>query len=66
MGIAYAAAPSAAVALENFMAGTAGDGGSAGPGGSEQNAGVPGASGVCWDLSIKATSDKRGVVVWKY
>ncbi|WP_437623733.1 hypothetical protein [Sorangium sp. So ce1151] len=54
VGIAYAAAPSAAVALENFMAGTPGDGGSAGPGGSEQNAGVPGASGACWDFSIKA------------
>ncbi|WP_437531685.1 hypothetical protein WME79_03175 [Sorangium sp. So ce726] len=47
VGIAYAVAPSAAVALKGFTEGAAGDGGSAGPGG---NAGTPGASGACWNF----------------
>lgn len=47
VGIAYATAPSAAVALKGFTEGAAGDGGSAGPGG---NAGTPGASGACWNF----------------
>jgi hypothetical protein len=46
VGIAYAAAPSAAVALD-FIEGTAGDGGNTAPGG---NAGAPGASGACWNF----------------
>ncbi|WP_437914711.1 hypothetical protein WME73_03360 [Sorangium sp. So ce302] len=47
VGIAYAMAPSAAVALKDFTEGAVGDGGSAGPGG---NAGTPGASGACWNF----------------
>ncbi|MDC0680717.1 hypothetical protein [Sorangium atrum] len=48
VGIAYAAAPGAAVTLANFMVGTAGDGGGTAPGG---NAGEAGVSGECWDFT---------------
>ncbi|WP_437898937.1 hypothetical protein [Sorangium sp. So ce124] len=47
VGIAYATAPNAAVALQDFTGGTAGDGGSAPPGGS---AGEPGVHGACWNF----------------
>ncbi|WP_437734958.1 hypothetical protein [Sorangium sp. So ce1335] len=57
VGIAYAAAPTAAVELMEFTMGTAGDGGSAGPGGLEQNNGVKGASVVCWSF---ATNESCG------
>ncbi|XXT19268.1 hypothetical protein WME94_54495 [Sorangium sp. So ce429] len=50
VGIAYAAAPSEAPAVQ-FTAGTAGDGGSAAPGGPPESAGAPGSSGSCWDFT---------------
>ncbi|WP_437798782.1 hypothetical protein [Sorangium sp. So ce693] len=50
VGIAYAVAPNAAVALTNFTEGVAGDGGSAGPGGAEPHPPVNGASGGCWNF----------------
>ncbi|WP_129573115.1 MULTISPECIES: PEGA domain-containing protein [Sorangium] len=52
VGIAYAAAPSATVALKSFMGGTAGDGGSTAPRG---NAGGAGESGECWDFTANAS-----------
>ncbi|WP_437928497.1 hypothetical protein WMF37_04370 [Sorangium sp. So ce291] len=52
VGIAYVAAPGAAVELANFIMGTAGNGGSTAPGG---NAGEPGESGECWDFTAKAS-----------
>ncbi|MGK4002872.1 hypothetical protein WMF31_09650 [Sorangium sp. So ce1036] len=51
VGIAYAGAPSAAVELKDFTAGTAGDGGQVGLGGPPEGAGTPGASGACWDFA---------------
>ncbi|AUX24980.1 hypothetical protein SOCEGT47_055210 [Sorangium cellulosum] len=51
VGIAYAAAPSAAVELKGFTEGTAGNGGQAGLGGPSESAGAPGASGVCWNFA---------------
>ncbi|WP_437894722.1 hypothetical protein [Sorangium sp. So ce124] len=53
VGIAYAAAPGKAPAVQ-FTPGTAGDGGSAAPGGPPVSAGAPGASGVCWDFGAQA------------
>ncbi|WP_437279884.1 hypothetical protein WME90_04825 [Sorangium sp. So ce375] len=53
VGIAYAAAPSEALAV-TFTPGTAGDGGNAAPGGPPVSAGAPGASGVCWDFAAQA------------
>ncbi|MDC0680711.1 hypothetical protein [Sorangium atrum] len=50
VGIAYAVAPSAAVALKNFTEGVAGDGGSAGPGSAEPHPPVNGVSGACWNF----------------
>ncbi|WP_437307794.1 hypothetical protein [Sorangium sp. So ce388] len=47
VGVAYAMAPSAAVILQAFTEGTAGDGGRAAPDG---NAGEVGVSGVCWNF----------------
>ncbi len=52
VGIAYAAAPGAAVTLANFMVGTAGEGGGTAPGG---NAGEAGVSGECWDFTGNAS-----------
>ncbi|MGK3966945.1 hypothetical protein WMF38_22560 [Sorangium sp. So ce118] len=52
VGIAYVAAPGAAVELANFIAGTAGDGGSTALGG---NAGTTGESGECWDFTANAS-----------
>ncbi|WP_437623732.1 hypothetical protein [Sorangium sp. So ce1151] len=52
VGIAYAAAPGAVVALANFMGGTAGEGGGMAPGG---NAGEVGVSGECWDFMGNAS-----------
>ncbi|XXY18896.1 hypothetical protein WME88_04500 [Sorangium sp. So ce216] len=52
VGIAYAAAPSGAVELASFIAGTAGDGGSTTPGG---NAGEVGENGECWDFTANAS-----------
>ncbi|WP_438027120.1 hypothetical protein [Sorangium sp. So ce233] len=52
VGLAYAAAPGAAVTLANFMAGTAGEGGGTAPGG---NAGEVGVSGECWDFTGNAS-----------
>ncbi|WP_437877091.1 hypothetical protein [Sorangium sp. So ce513] len=52
VGIAYAMAPSAAVVLKGFTAGTAGDGGGTAPGG---NAGEVGVSGECWDFTGNAS-----------
>ncbi|WP_438034856.1 hypothetical protein [Sorangium sp. So ce204] len=52
VGIAYAAAPGAAVMLANFIEGTAGDGGGTAPGG---NAGDAGVSGECWDFMGNAS-----------
>ncbi|WP_437327469.1 hypothetical protein [Sorangium sp. So ce381] len=47
VGIAYAAAPSAAVELKDFKEGAAGDGGQLGFG---DNAGTPGVSAACWSF----------------
>ncbi|WP_437578185.1 hypothetical protein [Sorangium sp. So ce887] len=52
VGIAYAAAPSAAVELANFIAGTAGAAGSTAQGGI---AGETGTSGECWDFTVNAS-----------
>ncbi|MGK3966943.1 hypothetical protein WMF01_40895 [Sorangium sp. So ce1667] len=52
VGIAYVAAPGAAVELANFIAGTARDGGSTALGG---NAGTTGESGECWDFTANAS-----------
>ncbi|WP_438034841.1 hypothetical protein [Sorangium sp. So ce204] len=52
VGIAYAAAPGAAVTLVNFIEGTAGEGGGMAPGG---NAGEVGVRGECWDFTGKAS-----------
>ncbi|WP_437958871.1 hypothetical protein WME76_03880 [Sorangium sp. So ce119] len=52
VGLAYAAAPGAAVTLANFMGGTAGEGGGTAPGG---NAGEVGVSGECWDFTGNAS-----------
>ncbi|WP_275938648.1 hypothetical protein [Sorangium cellulosum] len=51
VGIAYAGAPSAAVELKDFTAGTAGDGGQVGLGGPPEGAGASGASGICWNFA---------------
>ncbi|WP_437481510.1 hypothetical protein WME75_37875 [Sorangium sp. So ce1014] len=61
VGIAYAAAPSEAPAIQ-FTPGTAGDGGAAAlgsppAGGPPESAGAPGASGVCWNF---ATGERCG------
>jgi hypothetical protein len=53
VGIAYAAAPSAAPAVQ-FTPGTSGDGGSAAPGGPPVSAGAPGRAGSCWDFAAQA------------
>ncbi|WCQ88608.1 hypothetical protein NQZ70_01287 [Sorangium sp. Soce836] len=50
VGIAYAAAPSDAPAVQ-FTPGTPGDGGSAAPGGPQESAGAPGSAGSCWDFA---------------
>ncbi|WP_437590814.1 hypothetical protein [Sorangium sp. So ce1000] len=50
VGIAYAMAPNAAVALMNFTEGMAGDGGSAGPGSADPHPPVNGVSGACWNF----------------
>ncbi|MGK3997089.1 hypothetical protein [Sorangium sp. So ce1024] len=52
VGVAYAVTPSAAVALADFKAGTAGDGGSTATGG---NVGDGGVSGDCWDFTGNAS-----------
>ncbi|WP_437725415.1 hypothetical protein [Sorangium sp. So ce861] len=52
VGIAYAVASGRAVELANFVAGTAGDGGSAALDG---NAGDIGKSGECWDFTANAS-----------
>ncbi|MDC0684358.1 hypothetical protein [Sorangium atrum] len=49
VGIAYAAGPGEAPAVQ-FTPGTAGDGGSAAPVGPPESAGAPGVNGVCWDF----------------
>ncbi|WP_437645806.1 hypothetical protein [Sorangium sp. So ce362] len=49
VGIAYAAAPNAAPAVQVTL-GTAGDGGSAAPGGPTESAGAPGSAGMCWNF----------------
>ncbi|MGK4002870.1 hypothetical protein WMF31_09640 [Sorangium sp. So ce1036] len=51
VGIAYAAAPSAAVELKDFTEGTAGNGGQVGLGGPPEGAGASGSSGVCWNFA---------------
>ncbi|WP_437645792.1 hypothetical protein [Sorangium sp. So ce362] len=53
VGIAYAAAPNAAPAVQ-FTPGTAGDGGNAAPGGPLESAGVPGSAGICWDFAAQS------------
>ncbi|KYF82952.1 hypothetical protein BE11_45630 [Sorangium cellulosum] len=50
VGIAYAAAPSEAPAVQ-FTPGTLGAGGAAAPGGPPESAGAPGSAGSCWDFS---------------
>ncbi|WP_437636423.1 hypothetical protein [Sorangium sp. So ce854] len=55
VGIAYAVAPSAAVALKEFAEGAAGDGGQVGLGGPQEGVGVPGKSGECWDFAGNAS-----------
>ncbi|AUX29207.1 MULTISPECIES: hypothetical protein [Sorangium] len=50
IGIAYAATPSDAPAVQ-FAPGTPGDGGSAAPGGPQESAGAPGNAGSCWDFA---------------
>ncbi|WP_437709323.1 hypothetical protein WMF45_33510 [Sorangium sp. So ce448] len=49
VGIAYAAAPHAAPAVQ-FTPGTAGDSGAAAPGGPPESAGAPGSAGSCWNF----------------
>ncbi|WP_438033317.1 hypothetical protein [Sorangium sp. So ce204] len=53
VGIAYAAGPSEAPAVQ-FMPGTAGDGGAAAPGGPPESAGAPGSSGLCWNVAAQS------------
>ncbi|XYH99214.1 hypothetical protein ACMHYB_05450 [Sorangium sp. So ce1128] len=55
VGVAYAAAPSAAVALKEFTEGAAGDGGQVGLGGPQEGVGAPGKSGECWDFKANAS-----------
>ncbi|WP_437953842.1 hypothetical protein WME98_26440 [Sorangium sp. So ce296] len=50
VGIAYAATPSEAPAVQ-FTPGTAGNGGSIAPGGPPKSAGAPGSAGSCWDFA---------------
>jgi hypothetical protein len=53
VGIAYAAAPSAAPVFKDFMGSMAGLGGAAASGNPTGN-GAPGAAGACWDFTTNA------------
>ncbi|XXX78129.1 hypothetical protein WMF30_05100 [Sorangium sp. So ce134] len=55
VGVAYGAAPSAAVALKEFTEGAAGDGGQVGLGGPQEGVGAPGKSGECWDFKANVS-----------